>query len=247
MWNRSGNAKPLLVISAYWDGLKNTMPEALVETINYARDKQLQFIIGIDANAHSTTWGSSQDNTRGKIMELFIASNNMEIHNKQNNPTFQTFREGRLIQSTIDLTLTSNLYDTPISEWNTSYSFEGSDHRMIHFTITKPKGEHKMVYNFSKCSWQTFHNELNEMQYPELATEWTHKTIDKEANFIKQTITDALNKHCPKIPATTRIKMGWWSNELQKMKHKVAVARRLATNTQLNEHIEEFLSIQRLH
>jgi hypothetical protein len=196
IWNRN-NATPILLISAYWDGLKNNIPEALAAAVDYAKDKQLQFIIGMDANAHSTTWGSSQDNTRGRLMELFIASNNLEIHNKQNKPTFQTFREGRLIQSTIDLTLTSNLYETPISDWNTSYSFEGSDHRMIHFTINKPKERRQMVFNFSKCNWTNSHKELKELRYPEIATEWNHDTIDQEANYIEQTLTEALNNHCP--------------------------------------------------
>jgi hypothetical protein len=110
LWNKPGDNKPLVLISAYWDGLTNEIPEMLIRAINFANNKQYQYILCMDANAHSTTWGSTSDNARGKLFEEFIIEKGMEIHNRNNSPTFQTIRAGRTIQSIIDLTISSNLH-----------------------------------------------------------------------------------------------------------------------------------------
>jgi hypothetical protein len=81
IWNKPELEKPIILISAYWDCLVNSIPEKLTAAISFANTKQYQFIVGIDTNAHSTTWGSPSDNVRGKLFEEFIAENNIEIHN----------------------------------------------------------------------------------------------------------------------------------------------------------------------
>jgi hypothetical protein len=245
LWNKPGDSKPTLIISAYWDGLINSIPEMLTSAINFANNKQYQYILCIDANAHSTLWGSTSDNARGKLFEEFIIENGMEIHNRHNSPTFQTIRAGRTIQSIIDLTITSNLHNSPISNWSTSQSFEGSDHRMIHFSIASPKIKKTSIFDFNNCHWTNFQKELNESAWPELATSWGQEEIETEAQLIHLAITNSLDKHCPKKYTNSRIKIGWWSNELQLLKHKVAVARRLAVNTQLADHIEEHSTLQK--
>jgi hypothetical protein len=204
MWNR--NDINLIIISAYWDGLVNTIPASLLEAINYANNNKHQYILCIDANAHSTTWGSHNDNLRGRIFEDLIAENNMRIHNTFNQPTYQTTRNGRLIQSTIDLTLTTNRYDNPIYDWKTSASYEGSDHRMIHFCIDKPKTDKKLVYNYANCKWTNFTSELDNVLWPELATQWNNKAIDEEADLLTSNIIKALDTHYPKNIACTRVK-----------------------------------------
>jgi ribonuclease HI len=245
IWNKPELEKPIILISAYWDCLVNSIPEKLTAAISFANTKQYQFIVGIDTNAHSTTWGSPSDNVRGKLFEEFIAENNIEIHNRGNKPTFQTLRNDRLLQSIIDLTLTSNANMALINNWNISDTYEGSDHRMIYFDIKQAKQKKSMAYNFTKCNWPAFNKELDTMNWPELNIEWSPPEIDKEALLINSNLSTVLDKYCPKTPTTTRLKIKWWSNELQVMKHKVATARRLATNTRLPEHIEEYQTIQR--
>jgi hypothetical protein len=44
-------------------------------------------------------WGSTTDNVRGKLFEEFIIENGMEIHNQASQPTFQTIRAGRTIDT----------------------------------------------------------------------------------------------------------------------------------------------------
>lgn len=101
-WNKPGTDKPVILISAYWDGLKPEIPTMLAAAIDYANTKQYTYILCIDANAHSTTWGSPNDNVRGKKFEEFMVDNHMEIQNKGNQRTFQTMRGNRLLQTISD-------------------------------------------------------------------------------------------------------------------------------------------------
>jgi hypothetical protein len=136
LWNKTDSDEYILLVSAYWDCKQNNIPDKLKQAIAFANNKGFKYIIGMDSNAHSTTWGCPRDDVRGTTLEEFIATNDAAIGNIGNNPTFQTFRENRIIQSIIDLTLYSSNYICPFTNWNISDSFEGSDHRMIHIYTT---------------------------------------------------------------------------------------------------------------
>jgi hypothetical protein len=47
-------------------------PDKLRDSIAFANNKGLKYIIGIDSNAHSTIWGCPRDNPRGKLLEESI-------------------------------------------------------------------------------------------------------------------------------------------------------------------------------
>jgi hypothetical protein len=106
-WIRGRPEQTIILISAYWDATYPDIPPKLESALLYAHNKNLQVILCIDTNAHSTTWGSPRDNPRGLTFEELIANHNLAVQNIGNSNTFQTYREGREISSIIDLTLTS--------------------------------------------------------------------------------------------------------------------------------------------
>jgi hypothetical protein len=183
LWNKAHNNENILIISAYWDNLDNNIPPMLELAINTANTKGYQFILCIDSNAHNTLWGSKTTNTRGRTMEEFIAQHNLEIQNRGNQPTFRTFRENRLMESIIDLTITSNKSSQPLTYWKVSNSYEGSDHRMIHFTVDTIRIHKEMSYNFSKCKWHDF-RQLLQSNWHDLPTKWDKNTVESETEMI---------------------------------------------------------------
>jgi hypothetical protein len=222
MWSKPRTNETILLISAYWDNNSSQIPEKLDLALQHARNKNHQFILCIDSNAHSTIWGSPHDNSRGHTFEEFMASYNIQLQNIGKNNTFQTIRDGRQISSIIDLTLTSEQHPSPIKNWRISNSFEGSDHRMIHFTIETQKEPKITTYNFNKCNWTEFRLEM-EKPWPEQPIEWGSNEIDKEAELIHKRTIMALDKACPKTTVRTHIKIGWWSQELHKAKKQARV------------------------
>ena len=59
----------VLFASLYWEILAKTIPSDLRKVHDYARDKNLKMIVMMDFNAHSTLFGSLEQNERGTIIE----------------------------------------------------------------------------------------------------------------------------------------------------------------------------------
>jgi hypothetical protein len=230
LWNKPVTNEEVLLISAYWDNLNPDIPLKLESALQFAHNKNIPFILAIDSNAHSTLWGSPNDNSRGLTMEEFIANHNIAIQNIGTNSTFQTTRDGTVIQSIIDLTLTSELHRNQINNWKISQSFVGSDHKLIHFAIETTKEKRESCYNFSKCNWHKFTESLNK-PWPEQPILWNSDHIDTEAEKIQERIIEALENSCPKVTIHRHLKITWWSDELHILKKKVRVSsHKLHTN-----------------
>ncbi|XP_054745965.1 uncharacterized protein LOC129250361 [Anastrepha obliqua] len=55
----------VIIASAYLPGDEETAPtRELVALVNYCKENHLRWIIGCDANAHHTIWGSTNINAR---------------------------------------------------------------------------------------------------------------------------------------------------------------------------------------
>jgi hypothetical protein len=94
--------------------------------------KGAKLILGTDSNAGSTTWHDTTTNNRGKMMEDFIASNQLHIVNEESpRRTFQSSR-GR---SNVDLTILNNQMLADVTGWQISEEESASDHNIITFSI----------------------------------------------------------------------------------------------------------------
>jgi hypothetical protein len=214
-----GDGRKTLLISAYWDITSRSLPPKLEIAVEWANRTDIQFIICMDTNAHSTLWGSPVTNTRGNTMEDFMAAHDIDIANIGQEPTFKTYRENRILQSIIDLTLIPNMAGNIIQDWKISDSYEGSDHRMIHFTIGWVAKKKKWILNYRKCDWGKFRNKL-QTEWQDQPIEWSKAQIDQEAETISRRINAALAETCPKTVEKTGIKLGFWNDELHRKKHE---------------------------
>ena len=70
-----------MVISCYLDiNIKDIIPPELHKALYYAQQQGLAVIIGMDSNAHSSSFGNTT-NKRGDQLDLFIAHHKLDIEN----------------------------------------------------------------------------------------------------------------------------------------------------------------------
>ena len=123
-----------MIISCYLDiNIKDVIPEELNRALNHAQQHGLAVILGMDANAHSSSFGTTT-NKRGDQLDLFIAQHKLDIENQGLTPTFQA----RGAQTIIGITLTARL-SVSVTNWSVSQEYNGSDHNTITFQVEQDK------------------------------------------------------------------------------------------------------------
>ena len=71
--NRTG--KRIILVSAYMANEEPVPPDLLQELTVFAENEGVPTIIGTDANAHHTLWGSTNVNTRGENLLNVLCKN----------------------------------------------------------------------------------------------------------------------------------------------------------------------------
>ena len=103
----------LMLISAYWDILQAEVPEKLIACIDYCLSHNIPYLCSMDSNAHSTLWGCTSDNLRGKTLEELIIRVGADILNSGTRPTFFNHR----YSTTIDITFSDPSLSPSLSNW----------------------------------------------------------------------------------------------------------------------------------
>ncbi|KAI8114729.1 hypothetical protein CVS40_12934 [Lucilia cuprina] len=108
-------------------------PNSLVcRSIEMANSKGMPIIMGADANAHHTVWGSSDINARGSE-PTFIVSNRREV---------------------LDITLVSTMHHDWIRGWHVSNDCSFSDHQYIDFEIVANVGVTRPFRDRRRTDWE---------------------------------------------------------------------------------------------
>lgn len=106
-----------------------------------------------DFNSHNPIWGSQYANTKGKILENFINSNDLCL---LNTPAHTHLHSGHGTYTTIDLTLCEPELLLEFS-WKVWDDLCGSDHFPIVITPERPHWSEKTRYwKLSKADWPSF-------------------------------------------------------------------------------------------
>ena len=82
--NEEGQDKPIVVSLAYlsYDSAEDLPTRELVELVEYCQREGLHLLVGCDANAHHTVWGSTDINRRGAHLLEYLTSTNLRILNR---------------------------------------------------------------------------------------------------------------------------------------------------------------------
>lgn len=153
----NGEKKALTVAAAYFPyDAESCTPEEVVALIRECEAGGSELIMGCDANAHHTVWGSSNCNQRGEKLLEFLASSRMDILNVGSRPTFQN----AVREDVIDITLASRKIWSEVTNWGVSSEVSMSDHNHIVFRLGGCSEANALVRNPRKTNWVGYKEEL---------------------------------------------------------------------------------------
>ncbi|KAJ8705883.1 hypothetical protein PYW08_012929 [Mythimna loreyi] len=192
-----------------------------------------RLLIGGDANAKSTWWGSTIEDHRGEEMSGTLEELELQVLNTGDTPTFDTIRGGVALKSHVDVTACSlNIFDL-VDGWRVDTGVTSSDHNTILLQINakREKGINitrtTRIYNTRKANWELFKSKLRDLkvQYNislddinQIATKQDlEEVVVKYKNAIEKACEDAI----PKIKHKTIISIPWWSEDLATKKKEV--------------------------
>ena len=87
-------------VSAYVAAEEPAPPNLLRDLLVFTENQQTPTVVGTDANAHNTIWGSLYINPCGENLLAYCASADLNFCNVGNQPTFRT----KTCEEVLDLT-----------------------------------------------------------------------------------------------------------------------------------------------
>ena len=106
-------------------------------------------LIAMDSNSRSTSWHDTLTNTRDRILEEFLLSQQSHIMNEEREYTTSLSCRGT---NNIDLTVISNQLFRAVVECELSDQESCSDHSIIRYAIGQGKGN-RIEYDFQDVSY----------------------------------------------------------------------------------------------
>jgi hypothetical protein len=126
------------------------------DIIDYCCSRKKQLIIGYDANAHHTAWGSTGVDPRGESLMEYLVSLNLNILNHGNEPAFVVSNRTEVT----DLTLGTNKIANLVSNWHVSDETTLSDDRYICFQIGNISINQVTYRNPRRTNWESYKDDL---------------------------------------------------------------------------------------
>ena len=214
--------KAVILASAYLPYEDKEPPATYIrELVNYGTRDNLDLILGCDANAHHTVWGSSNVNRRGEAVLDFVVSSSLQLLNSGNKPTFVEARRAEVI----DITLASNRTSRKIHDWHVSEEITGSDHRYICFRyspVRTPTGT-ALRRNPRNTNWNSFQDDLKVGLGKPKGKLNSIIQVEFETDSIVQAVTNAWTENCQEKKALAK-KVPWWNPELVRLRKQTRKA-----------------------
>ncbi|XP_044575186.1 uncharacterized protein LOC123258995 [Cotesia glomerata] len=207
----------IIIVSAYLPYEDNEVPtEEVIRLVEHCKANELPLLIGCDANAHHTVWGSSNINKRGSELLEYLSTTGLEILNVGSKPTFVTSQR----QEVIDLTLGSRKIAQMVTDWGVSKEDTLSDHRQINFSVkgNKDNGTRDTYRNPRSTDWLKYRKELgNRLGKPVRGLRNVPK-IEQAAEHLQQAIVQSYEIACPLKVRKSSKRVTWWNAKLNKLR-----------------------------
>ncbi|KAH8368567.1 hypothetical protein KR200_006474, partial [Drosophila serrata] len=206
--------------SAYMAHDEPAPPEPVVKLLQWAEVTKTTLVLGCDANARHTLWGSSETNERGESLFDNIICRNVTICNKGNTPTFifPSTENFQGWEEVLDLTLLIEQNKYRVENWRVSTEHSFSDHRYIFFDITVPAKKQVPRRNPRKTDWKVFSEIVrSKVNGRRIKTISTAKALDKEVEDLTNILNNAFKETC-KLTFSKKQYPPWWTKELSELR-----------------------------
>lgn len=211
------NGARVIMCSAYLPGEKEDPTEDLARVVAYAAQHNAELLIGCDANAHHTSWGSTDTNKRGEVLFDFLITNHLITLNVGCTPTFVT----RVRQEVLDITIVTNNLARHIDKWQVSNENSMSDHRHITFEVRAALNTQTTTYRDPRSTdWAGFRNQLAQHLASFPKTIKSTESLEIAVASLTEGIHKAYEMSCPLRTKTSARKVPWWNSRLRKLREK---------------------------
>ena len=179
----------------------------------YSNDKHL--IIGCDANAHHTVWGSTDINEGGEILLEVLLRNYISIMNVGTSPTFVT----SVRREVLDLTLTTRFIGDRIEGWKVSEELMQSDHRMLVFNLKVSGLVESRYRNPRATDWDIYYDLLtSKMSFLSFDAIESVDRLEDMATVLNDIIRESFYEACPERSLRTNRDVPWWHDGLTRLR-----------------------------
>ena len=228
----AGGNRTVVVSSAYlpYDATDPPPSQELVSLIDYCSQNDLPIIIGCDANAHHTYWGSSDTNERGRALLEYLVTTDLDILNKGTKPTFVISNR----QEVIDITLVSRNIESYVTGWRVSDEESLSDHRQIQFHINSDQPILPPWRNPRATRWDAYYADLEEKLGGHMTVIETTDDIENEVAQLQSSLETSYKNNCKEKKHYPKKGALWWHPDLEKMRKQCRRNIRRARRGQLD-------------
>lgn len=222
-----------IYISCYFSPNKTAedFEKYLYELSKIIKRSKKDIIIGGDLNAKSITFGSTDTNRRGQMLEEFVNSHNLIPINTGNEPTF-TNKNG---SSRIDITMATEKIARGIKNWTVRSDIESlSPHKVIYFEIHKNRNNDKRQAQAQQKKWKI--NTTNKCKMEKQIKGICPKKLEQCCNNATE-LTKILKDTCNSSIGHTKNTNGntnhrnvyWWNQEVAEQRRICIAQRRTLT------------------
>lgn len=205
------------IASAYFPGdVEDVPPCSVVHFVNYCKKINAQFIIGCDANAHHTIWSSTDINKRGEDLLNYMSSNNIDICNRGDSPTFVN----SIRQEVLDLTICSDLLSEKIVNWHVSDEESLSDHKQIRFDFKAGSEITESYRNPKKTNWDLYRFHLTNKNSYNGEQFTTVSQLENASDGIIDQMVSSYHASCPIQQRSSNRDVPWWNDKLAGLRKK---------------------------
>jgi len=185
--------------------------------VRYFEKEILYLVVGCDSNAHHSVWGSTTCNSRGEALVEFLNTTNMDILNRENEPTFCS--GGRSEMS--DNTLESLRFLESIICWKVSSAPSPSDHRYILFTL-RGSVTVRLIRNHRGTYWSSFKKDLwGRLERGHEMDMKSEAGLGLAIHWVQQALILPYENNCPLRPVKTSSQSWKWTAELESLRRGV--------------------------
>ena len=232
--------REIIIGSAYFpfDSTKPPPTEEVMELVSVAKRTDTHLVLGCDANAHNTVWGSTDCNHRGECLLEYIFSQNLEIANLGSYPTFIT----SVRREVLDITISTQHIARSILNWRVLREPSLADHQHIVFEIDSDKTQIDRYRNPRKTNWNNYREDLEGLLGPNERSIKNHEDLEKAADEFRDAVTKSYERNCTPITKTSNRKTRWWSEELNVLRMRIRSTFKSALRSQTWDNYRSLLT-----